>query len=1238
MTISDFFRQELSRGKRTLARLACLHLFAGLLTILGAFCTAQILACAVDGTLHETFIEKAVPLFGVLLFVVLGKWGLDLPERNLRGRLLIDAQERLRHRIHAAFFARSPLALSPATGGELLGLSCEGADRLHGVYEKTLPVLLGIAVRMPLLLIALALADPWTGLLALITLPIAPFLLYLIGRVTKERSTREWNAMVKMGSAFAELLHAIPMLKLFQREQAEAARVAKASDAFTRAALSVLETAFVSAFALELITTLSIALIAVSLGFRLIGGEIAFAPAFFALLLAPEFYAPLAAGGTSFHAGMEAASALKPILKFIKESADLKIFSRDSEDKLSQDEALEETGDAIRFDNVTCCYLGRKAPAVHDLAFSVPRGKVTLLAGTSGAGKSTVFALALGFLTPDEGNISRNFDGPAAYVPQEPNVFAGTLRENLLLGRNVADNALLNAMERAGLASLLARLPRGLDTMLGEGGRMLSAGERRRLGLARALVVPRKLYLLDEPTAGLDEENEKVVLKTIRGLVDGKGAPAVLVASHREKTVEIADRIVRIDGGTVVSKDENRVRPVLPTTPSRKRHKRPLSAEALSVCLSVSRSADCSLREGACYPRTAPSQRGLSPKVTGGVSKVGQQSYTNVQSKDSITLQAKKSTRLHLFSSFTALIHLLPLRLSLLALLSGVLADGAAVLLLGASAWLITTAAFHPHLYMLAVAITGVRASGIGRAVFRYLDRYLSHRAVFTLLTRLRLAVYNLACQRLPERTPGPASGAFLQSASTGVDELRDFYLRALFPLVRILAIAAITAYLAAREGASFSAALAAAESAFIPSSITSHGETLFALLPIACILLLVLVTYLSHHDGQADAAMTEYRSGLLDAFAGRAEIAAFRTADWMTGRLDRHAAAITRARRNLLRRDARADASASALPRLAWLLLFMLLALAFPSAPTQADAVHLAVCVLVFGTLMDLFVTVPEVIRAIPSALKQAQILIASAEETSFIMKHPAGDSPRPSGPSPLWRGAPHKDKAPSPILSSTSLTFSYAHLPPLFHDLSFTVTRGEKFLLLGESGAGKTTLFHILTRLWEPDSGMLSLAGRPYADLSTTDVRSAFAAATQAGVLLSGSIRENFDRFVPGLTDDDRRRAIELAALAPVINDLPQGERTPLGEDACRLSGGQRQRLLVALALARFLAGEKNGQEKILLLDEPTTGIDRKTAGSMLQGILSAFPQATMLLILHDRELSGLIAAREDAHVQEL
>ena len=616
MTISSFFRQEIARGKRSLALLACLHLATGLLTIAGAFCTAQILACAINGTLHDVFTEKAVPLFGVLLFVVLGKWMLDVPERQLRGRLRLDAQERLRRRIHDALFARSPLALSPATSGELLGLACEGVDRLQGVYEKTLPVLLGIAVRMPLSLSPLALADPRTGLLALVTLPIAPFLLYLIGRVTKERSTREWHAMMKMGSAFAELLRTIPMLKLFEREQAEAARVEKTSDAFTPAALSVLETAFVSAFALELITTLSIALIAVSLGFRLIGGEIAFAPAFFALLLAPEFYAPLAAGGTSFHAGMEAVSALKPVLHFIDEVESVQ----------TQEVAREKSNDAMRFDGVTCCYPGRKAPAVHELMFRVPRGKVTLLSGTSGAGKSTVFALALGFLTPTPAKIEYGFDGSSTYMPQEPKVFAATLRENLLLGRDVPDDVLQGAMERAGLSSLLVQLPEGLDTRLGEGGRQLSAGERRRLGLARALVVPKALYKIDE-------ENDNVVLERLRGLVVGEGAPAVLIASHRPKTMEIADFIVRLDGGTVVREDENRVRLMHLTTPS--------------VAY-----GDSSLNEGACYLRMAPSPRGLSPKVTGGVSKAGQQSYANVQSKNSPCL--------HLFSALAALIHLLP--------------------------------------------------------------------------------------------------------------------------------------------------------------------------------------------------------------------------------------------------------------------------------------------------------------------------------------------------------------------------------------------------------------------------------------------------------------------------------------------------------------------------------------------------------------------------------------------------
>ena len=371
MHIPSFLRQSLAEHRWALAVLAFVKAATGILTVGGAFCTAHILATVIDGTFS---MEKAVPLFLGLLFVVLGKALLVLPARRVQDRLTLDAEERVRARIHDALLARSPLALVPETGGELVGLACESVGRLDRAFDTVLPAVIDLAVLIPLYLVVFACTDAWTALLALITLPIAPFLLYLIGLVTKERSAKEYRAMMRMSRTFAELLRAIPMMKLFCREHAERERVAVASERFRAAALAVLRTAFVSAFALELITTLSIALIAVSLGLRLVVGSIAFEPAFFVLLLAPAFYAPLANGGTSFHAGMEAMEAWRAVKAFVANDNDDGTTRTAQENKTHADAMHPDdanASDTLSFNGVACTYPGRTTPAVHDVTFDV---------------------------------------------------------------------------------------------------------------------------------------------------------------------------------------------------------------------------------------------------------------------------------------------------------------------------------------------------------------------------------------------------------------------------------------------------------------------------------------------------------------------------------------------------------------------------------------------------------------------------------------------------------------------------------------------------------------------------------------------------------------------------------------------------------------------------------------------------------------------------------------------------
>ena len=533
-----------ARARRRLILTELLHALA----VLGA-CGAASLA------IDQVFLEKGslsttAPVL-LVLFVMLGAlhfiglWQSRL-QQSLSGAVRRDVREKL----HARLLSREGQTDRRFTR-ELLPLALESTDALDAWYTRVLPVVLGIAITMPCLLLAAFLVDPMTGLLMLVTVPIAPFLLYLIGRVTREASEAQWCAMNRFSAGLAEILRALPTLKLFARERAERQRVRGLSEDFAGAALRVLQLSFVSAFALELITTLAIAIIAVSIGLRLLYGQLTFSAAFFVLLLTPEFYQPLRLSGTAFHSGMIAHTAQTSLLKASSVAPATRGVSvvgaiapkgvQVAQVSLSP----SSTREAIAVHGLSFRYPGSPLPLLSGIQFTVPKSSLTVLAGPSGCGKTTLLRLLAWLLTPESGQIARA--AACSYVPQEPHLYNATLFENItLFQQDCSEQAVRKALKALCLSDWAEALPQGLMTPLGEGGQSLSQGQRKRLGLARALVQDRPLILLDEPTAALDERTAATIREVLLALKEN-GRHTLFVISHDERLQAAADTVLDLD-------------------------------------------------------------------------------------------------------------------------------------------------------------------------------------------------------------------------------------------------------------------------------------------------------------------------------------------------------------------------------------------------------------------------------------------------------------------------------------------------------------------------------------------------------------------------------------------------------------------------------------------------------------------------------------------------------------------
>jgi ATP-binding cassette subfamily C protein CydD len=536
-----------------LNRAVGLGLFAGWLIIAQAWLLARVVSAVIIDHQHLAdvwgYLAAMLPIFA-LRFVLMRA------SENVAFEAAAQVRRDLRARLYDHLQALGPLWLNRQSSGDLANAIVVGIDALEAYYARYLPSM-SLTALVPLSILVFVLPQDWiSGLVLLGTAPLIPIFMILVGKGTETMNQQQWQLLARMSARFLDSLQGLTTLKLFGVSRHEAEVVAALTEEYRIGTMKVLRVAFLSSVVLEFLSTISIAMVAVFIGFRLFYGEMHFFNGFFVLLLAPEFYLPLRNMGTFYHARMEAIGAAQSLLKLL----DTPIPPHAEPSSGTQKLALAQDV-RIRFEAVTVRYADNLAPALDALSFSAPARGLTALVGASGAGKSTALHALMAQVQPAQGRILIN-DTPlsaldpedwlqhVAWVPQRPHVFEGTVRDNIALGQTPVSQAAVERAARAAQAhDFIAALPHGYDTPLGERGINLSGGQVQRLALARALLKPAPLVLLDEATAQLDAHTQGQVGDVILALARQR---CVLLAAHRLSTVLRADHVVVLDAGRVL--------------------------------------------------------------------------------------------------------------------------------------------------------------------------------------------------------------------------------------------------------------------------------------------------------------------------------------------------------------------------------------------------------------------------------------------------------------------------------------------------------------------------------------------------------------------------------------------------------------------------------------------------------------------------------------------------------------